>query len=75
MVIPSTDQGRVLLRFVQDKVKLRVTLGDGKALEGSADYQQDPAWKSLVRCGVEIVVRNIGVTTEKLCGLRSLMDF
>ena len=40
MVIPSTNQDRVILRFAEGKVELRVTLGDGKAFEGSADYQR-----------------------------------
>ena len=31
--------------------------------------------KSLVRCGVEIVGRNIGVTTERLCGSKESPGF
>ena len=40
MVIPSTNQDRVILRFAEGKVELRVTLDDGKVLESSADYQR-----------------------------------
>ena len=31
--------------------------------------------KSLVRCGVEIVGRNIGATTERLCGSKESLGF
>ena len=40
LVISSTNRDRVILRFAEGKVELRVTLDDGKALEGSADYQR-----------------------------------
>ena len=53
--------------------------GSGKSLvglqRGSQQRGKDPAWKSLVRCGVEIVGRNIGATTERLCGSKESLGF
>ena len=41
---------------------------------GSQQRGKNPAWKSLVRCGIEIVVRNMGATTEKLCGSKESLE-